>query len=259
VSNSNFLVEDTYSDSHGDADNSFVSFNIADFASVADPANPLVPVAPSGSANVSAQAQQSATSTQQSATTTLPDAAPKGEAAGDGGDDDSVPTSDPPSDDSSSDDDSRKSFHTEDGNHSDLFDNCFNVVPSNLTRYRSVGSNQNGLYGSLPTQITAPAQYTLPLAAHVDGASLLADNAQRLDFNNRAQYANWNMMHSLRSLSDIKTWLENLNKDKHLLLVHLYAAYFNVPSSGSQSFGRVKAQFWHLLSSWLQGSGRRWP
>ena len=57
-----------------------------------------------------------------------------------------------------------------------------------------------------------------------------------------------NVMHSFTTLLEIKTWLEQLHKDKHLLLVHLHAAYYNVDATGSITFGQAKKQFWHCLS-----------
>ena len=55
-------------------------------------------------------------------------------------------------------------------------------------------------------------------------------------------------MHSFTTLLEIKTWLEQLQKDKHLLLVHLHAAYYNVDATGSITFGQAKQQFWQCLS-----------
>ena len=101
-------------------------------------------------------------------------------AAGGGGDDDSIP----PSDDAYADDDnesqqsnhatadgdneddneSQKSYRTCDGDHSDLYENCFEIVPTNLTNYRSVGSHRDGVFGPLPTQISIPVADIVLLA-----------------------------------------------------------------------------------------------
>ena len=189
-----------------------------------------------------------------------------GAGGGGGGDDDSVPASgdfdaDNGSNDSQhshqsdqdsvNDNASQQSYHTCDGNHADLFENCFETVPTALTGYRFVGAHHNGLYGPLPDQFSFTAEDSAPLAPHVDDESLLPDHEQQLDFNKRAQllYSNWNVMHSFTTLLEIKTWLEQLQKDKHLLLVHLHAAYYNVDATGSITFGQAKKQFWQCLSS----------
>ena len=162
--------------------------------------------------------------------------------------------------------DDEKSYHTGDGNHSDLFENCFDIVPTDLTSYRSVRTHRDGVFGPLPTQISVPVADIAPLATHVDDDSMLPSHEQQLDFNKRAQllYANWNVMHSFTTLPNIKAWLEQLGKDKHLLLVHLHAAYFNINANGSISFGQAKARFWHLLSCFATFDdgmllAREWP
>ena len=188
-----------------------------------------------------------------------------GAGGGGGGDDDSLPTSDDieadadddgndslhQSDQNSvNDNTSQQSYHICDGNHSDLFENCFEQVPTTLTGYRPVGAHRDGLYGPLPAQFSFTAEDSAPLAPHVDDESLLPGHEQQLDFNRRAQllYSNWNVMHSFTTLLEIKTWLEQLQKDKHLLIVHLHAAYYNVDATGSITFGQAKKQLWHCLS-----------
>jgi hypothetical protein len=140
---------------------------------------------------------------------------------------------------------SQRSYHICDGHHSDLFENCFESVPTNLTSYRSVGTHRDGVFEPLPTRISLPEADIVPLAPHVDDESLLPSHEQQLDFNKSAQllYSNWNVMHSFKTLLEIRTWLEQLGKDKHLLLVHLHAAYYNINANGSISLGQAKKQF----------------
>ena len=67
---------------------------------------------------------------------------------------------------------SQRSYHICDGHHSDLFENCFESVPTNLTGYRSVGTHRDGVFGPLPTRISLPEADIVPLAPHVDDESL---------------------------------------------------------------------------------------
>ena len=222
VPNSKFLIEDNFSDINDAVDNSMVLFTTGDSAC----ANPTVPVVPSGNMVLPADSQHSTGSRFPSAKKTpgliLPVNGAAAAGADEGDNDDSVPHSDDSSEDGGGDDDEMV------------------TIPSNLTCYRSVGSHRDGFFGPLPTQVTMPLADTVPLVTHVDDNSLLPSHEQQLDFNKRAKflYANWNV-HSFTSLSDIKTWIESLDKDKHLLLVHLHAAYFNIPANGSISFGQA--------------------
>jgi hypothetical protein len=54
-------------------------------------------------------------------------------------------------------------------------------------------------------------------------------------------YDNWNTMHSVKSLLQVRAWLESLQAHDHLLLVHLYAAYWNCVPALTLSFGDMKA------------------
>ena len=47
---------------------------------------------------------------------------------------------------------------------------------------------------------------------------------------------------------DIKKWLESLSKEDHLLLIHLYAAYWVTAPVVTLSFGRTKAMFWDAVN-----------
>ena len=46
----------------------------------------------------------------------------------------------------------------------------------------------------------------------------------------------------------IKRWLESLSKEDHLLLIHLYAAYWVTAPVVTLSLGRAKAQFWDAVN-----------
>lgn len=43
----------------------------------------------------------------------------------------------------------------------------------------------------------------------------------------------------------MQAWLESLEVHNHLLLVHLYAAYWNCVPTPALSFGAMKTQFWN--------------
>jgi hypothetical protein len=49
-------------------------------------------------------------------------------------------------------------------------------------------------------------------------------------------------------LLDIKKWLESLSKEDHLLLIHLYAAFWVTTPVFTLSFGRTKAKFWDAVN-----------
>jgi hypothetical protein len=60
-------------------------------------------------------------------------------------------------------------------------------------------------------------------------------------------YINWSVIHKA-TIPEIKEWLKSLTKDDHLLLVHLYAAYWVTPTDTALSFGRTKAKFWNAIN-----------
>ena len=78
----------------------------------------------------------------------------------------------------------------------------------------------------------------------------LPQELQDSTFEQRAQllYLNWDVLHGVTALPDIKTWLESLTNEDHLLLVHLFAAYWVTTPVVTFSFGRAKAQFWDAVN-----------
>jgi len=89
-------------------------------------------------------------------------------------------------------------------------------------------STVNGFSGPLlfPPRDHPPAFPVL--VPHVDDVAFLLQKDQVSTFEQRAQllYLNWKVLHEVDALHDIKKWLESLSEDDHLLLVHLYAAYW---------------------------------
>ena len=49
-------------------------------------------------------------------------------------------------------------------------------------------------------------------------------------------------------MHDIKRWLESLSKEDHLLLIHLYAAYWVTAPVVTLTFGQAKSQFWDAVN-----------
>ena len=142
---SNFLIDDiddNFSDTN-DAVNDIVASPLADAASTEDPivSVPINPIEVPVDAHPTAD---SCVTGNNASSMLLPiDAAAAG--AGNGGcDDDSVPTSDDTDDDDGDNEsqqsnqdnvdgnESQRSYHTCDGHHSDLFENCFECVPITL-------------------------------------------------------------------------------------------------------------------------------
>ena len=186
---SNFLIDDNFSDKNVVVDDIMV-------IPLAEPASADLPttVVPSGSIVVPVDTHPTTDScvpANNAPSMILPNGAAVAGAGG-GGDDDFLPTSDVAKDGDSDnesyksdhtnvsgnddgDNESQQSYQTKDGHHSDLFENCFEIVPANLTCYRSVGTHQDGV---------------------------LPSHEQDFDFNMRAKllYANWNVMHSFTSL-----------------------------------------------------------
>ena len=88
------------------------------------------------------------------------------------------------------------------------------------------------------------------LLPHADDDSFLTQDLLDSTFEQRARllYLNWNILHGFDSLPDMKLWLESLSKDDHLLLTHLYAAYWVTTPLVTLSFGRSKAMFWDAVN-----------
>ena len=88
------------------------------------------------------------------------------------------------------------------------------------------------------------------LLAHVDDEVFLPQELQDATFEQRTQslYLNWRVLHGVNAVHDIKRWLESLSKEDHLLLVHLYAAYWVTAPVVTLSFGHAKAKFWDAVN-----------
>jgi len=136
------------------------------------------------------------------------------------------------------------------GNHSDLFENLFQALPVHA-EYRLPGQTVNGLHGPLlfPSHSYSPAEPTLQ--PHADDDVILSQARREASFEEIANllYLNWNMLHVVKALVDIKQWLEGLSKEDHLLLVHLHAAYWVTIPATTLSFGATKANFWNAVNS----------
>lgn len=136
------------------------------------------------------------------------------------------------------------------GHHSDLFENLFQTLPIDDNGYRAPGSNLNGRFGPLLFSDSNHSPANTALLPHVDDATFLSADDQVSTFEEHARllYINWSVIHNVASVLEIKTWLESLPKDDHLLLVHLYAAYWVVPPDTALSFGSTKAKFWNAIN-----------
>ena len=141
-------------------------------------------------------------------------------------------------------------FSYRDGHHSDLFEILFQTLPVDDNKYRSPGTTLNGVSGPLlfPPCDYPPAVPTL--LAHVDDGVFLPQELQDSTFEQRTRllYLNWNVLHGVDAVHDIKRWLESLSKEDHLLLIHLYAAYWVTAPVVTLTFGRAKAQFWDAVN-----------
>ena len=137
-----------------------------------------------------------------------------------------------------------------DGHHSDLFENLFQILPVGDSEYRSPGTHSNGLYGPLLFPPCDESSILSALLPHVDDGLFLPQELLDPTFEQRAKllYLNWNVLHGVDALPDIKLWLESLSKDDHLLLIHLYAAYWVTTPVATLSFGRTKALFWDAVN-----------
>lgn len=106
-------------------------------------------------------------------------------------------------------------------------------------------------FGSVlvPSYEHAPA---MPLLANNDDdGSFVPLESQRLNFEQRTQllHLNWDVLHTFTTLLDVRSWLESLPKDKHLLLVPLYEAYWVIVPDATLSFGVTKAKFWNAVNN----------
>jgi len=88
------------------------------------------------------------------------------------------------------------------------------------------------------------------LLPHVDDEVFLPQDLHDSTFEQRAQllYLNWGVLHGVDALIDIKKWLESLSQEDHLLLIHLYAAYWVTTPAVTLSFGRTNAMFWDAVN-----------
>jgi hypothetical protein len=136
------------------------------------------------------------------------------------------------------------------GVHSDLFENCFAVrmsASNNLYRAPGTKSDSGVLYGPVlvPSPTSPPAIF--PLVAHADDAVVLDQFYQMLHDSDIfiLLYKNWNALHSIISLVQLQEWLESRQVHDHLLLVHLFAAYWNCIPPLALSFGEIKTLIWN--------------
>jgi hypothetical protein len=137
-----------------------------------------------------------------------------------------------------------------DGHHSDLFEILFQTLPVDANKYRLPGTAINGLYGPL---LFPPCDYPVVIPAllpHVDDGEFLpqAFHSETFEQRTRLLYLNWKVLHNVQTVIVIKTWLESLFKEDHLLLIHLYAAYWVTTPVFTLSFGATKAKFWEAVN-----------
>jgi hypothetical protein len=136
------------------------------------------------------------------------------------------------------------------GVYSDLFEACFSVKMSASNKlYLPPGTKSDSglLYGPVlvPSPTAPPA--VIPLVAHAADAVVLDKFYQSLPDSDIfiLLYTNWNALHFINSLAQLRLWLESRQLHDHLLLVHLFAAYWNCIPTVSLSFGDIKALFWN--------------
>ena len=136
------------------------------------------------------------------------------------------------------------------GVHSDLFENVFAVrmsASNNLYRAPGTKSDYGELYGPVlvPSPTSPPAIF--PLVAHAEDAVVLDQFYQLLPDSDIfiLLYKNWNALHSIISLVQLHEWLESRQVHDHLLLVHLFAAYWNCTPPLALSFGEIKTLIWN--------------
>jgi hypothetical protein len=138
-----------------------------------------------------------------------------------------------------------------DGHHSDLFETLFRTLPVDANKYHLPGTTVNDLSGPL---LFPPCDYPAAISAllpHVDDGEFLLQELHNETFEQRTRllYDNWKVLHNVNAVIDIKTWLESLSKEDHLLLIHLYAAYWVTTPVFTLSFGSTKAKFWEVPSN----------
>ena len=154
--------------------------------------------------------------------------------------------------------DEEDSLHTDsndittvyDGVHSDLFEGLLQTLPTDA-QYRSPGPNPSGCFGPL-LLLDQDHPTVLPvLDAHADDGLYLSSHYHNLTFEQRADllYVHWDALHALRSVLEIKQWLESLSQSDHLLLIQLHAAYWVTTPVVTITFGATKSRFWNAVNN----------
>ena len=136
-------------------------------------------------------------------------------------------------------------FSYQDGHHSDLFENLFRTLPVDANKYGPPETTFSGDSGPLLFPPCDHPSVIPALLPHADDGVFLPQELHDSTFEQRAQllYLNWHVLHGVDAMLDIKKWLESLSKEDHLLLIHLYAAYWVTAPVVTLSFGRTKAHF----------------
>jgi hypothetical protein len=131
-----------------------------------------------------------------------------------------------------------------------LFEILFRTLPVEKDNYRRPGTTINGLSSPLLFPLSDDPVALPALLPHVDDEEILQQELHNETFEQRTRllYINWDILHSVKALIGIKNWLESLSKEDHLLLIHLYAAYWVTAPVFTLSFGRTKAKFWDAVN-----------
>lgn len=74
---------------------------------------------------------------------------------------------------------------------------------------------------------------------------------RKLSFERRTKllHKNWRMLQSLQSMAQTRHWLENMEEQGHIYLVHAHAAFSNSKPDVNKTFGETKRSFWNLVNS----------
>jgi len=136
------------------------------------------------------------------------------------------------------------------GHHSDLFEMLFKELPVHA-EYRLPNQTINNLHGPLVFPSHSSSLIGPILQPHVDDHLVLSQASREASFEDIAHllYINWNILHLVKTVADIKQWLEGLSNEDHLLLVHLHAAYWVTIPITTLSFGATKQNFWTAVNS----------
>jgi uncharacterized protein YbaR (Trm112 family) len=141
-------------------------------------------------------------------------------------------------------------FTQRNGFQSCLFEALFQTLSLDPNKYRAPSSMFSGSFGPLVCPECDHPPAVSAFIPYVDDGTFLLQQDQVSTFEQRARllYINWDVLHACETIQDIKRWWESLVKEDHLLLVHLYSAYWVTTPVATESFGRTKAKFWNAVN-----------